>query len=79
MLAKSEEELADLPHAPDVASAESYRQAAVERTSELALECLSYGKQLKAATKVVYICGGTVLKFVFRLRLQKISTPYSHI
>ena len=26
---------------------------------------------------VVYVCWGTALKFVFRLRLQKISTPYA--
>ncbi len=29
--------------------------------------------------RVVYICGRTALKFVFRLRLQNISTPYTHI
>jgi uncharacterized membrane protein YgcG len=58
ILAKSEEDLADLPSALDVdteAPIEDLR-AAIERISELALECLRHGKQLKAATKHAMRC-----------------------
>ena len=33
----------------------------------------------RADMQVVYICGHTAVKFVFRLRLQKIPPPYTHI
>ena len=58
IFAKSEEDLADLPSAPDVDTEAPIEDlcAAIERITELALECLRHGKQLKAAAKQAMRC-----------------------